>query len=77
MMNKDKDSQNKKNNNNNSSLLSQVTSNLKTVTRIVLIMVILLGIAYPIFLVMIGQITLPFQSNGSIIEHDGKNIGSN
>ena len=39
-------------------------------------MVVLLGIAYPIFLVVIGQITLPFQSNGSIIEQDGKKIGS-
>ena len=39
-------------------------------------MVILLGIAYPVFLVVIGQITLPFQSNGSILEQDGKKIGS-
>jgi K+-transporting ATPase ATPase C chain len=39
-------------------------------------MVILLGIAYPIFLAIIGKITLPFQSNGSILEKDGKAVGS-
>ena len=72
----DNNTQNKNNNNNNSSFVSLISSNLKTATRIVLIMVILLGIAYPIFLVMIGQITLPFQSNGSVLEQDGKKIGS-
>ena len=39
-------------------------------------MAIVLGIAYPILLIGIGQLTLPFQSNGSIIELDGKKIGS-
>ena len=72
----DNNTQNKNNNNNNSSFVSLISSNLKTATRIVLIMVILLGIAYPIFLVVIGQITLPFQSNGSVIEQDGNKVGS-
>jgi K+-transporting ATPase ATPase C chain len=73
-MNIDNNVQNK--NNKHSSFHSIVSTNLKTATRIVLIMVMLLGIAYPIFLVVIGQITLPFQSNGSILEQDGKKVGS-
>jgi len=72
-MNINNKSQNK---NKNTSFLSLIPNSLKTSIRIVLIMIILLGIAYPIFLVIIGQITLPFQSNGSILEQDGKKIGS-
>lgn len=63
-------------NNKNPSFLSLIPNHLKTSIRIVIIMVILLGIAYPIFLVMIGQLTLPFQSNGSVLDLDGKKIGS-
>jgi K+-transporting ATPase ATPase C chain len=69
----DNKSQNK---NKRFSILSLISNHLKTSIRIVLIMVILLGIAYPIFLVVIGQMTLPFQSNGSVLEQDGKKIGS-
>ncbi len=62
--------------NNNNPIGNQIISNLKTATRVVLIMVIVLGIAYPLLLVLIGQVTLPFQSNGSMLELDGKKIGS-
>jgi len=71
-MNNDKHIQNK----NKNTFLSLISTNLKTATRIVLTMVVLLGIAYPVFLAVIGQITLPFQSNGSVIEEDGNKIGS-
>lgn len=39
-------------------------------------MAIVLGVAYPLLLVGIGQLTLPFHSNGSIIEFNGKKVGS-
>ena len=39
-------------------------------------MILLTGIAYPLVLVMIGEVTLPFQSNGSLLMLDGKIIGS-
>ena len=39
-------------------------------------MILLTGIAYPLLLVMIGEVTLPFQSNGSLLTLDGKVIGS-
>lgn len=73
-MNIDENIQNEKNK--SSSFLSLVASNLNTSIRIVLTLAILLGIAYPVFLVLIGQITLPFQSNGSVLEQDGNKVGS-
>ena len=39
-------------------------------------MILLTGIAYPLLLVVIGEVTLPFQSNGSLLTLDGKVIGS-
>jgi K+-transporting ATPase ATPase C chain len=58
-------------------ILKKILNNLQIVTRIVIVMIIVLGIVYPILLVEIGQVTLPFQSNGSIVELEGKKIGSN
>jgi potassium-transporting ATPase KdpC subunit len=50
--------------------------NLKTAIRVLLVMVIGLGIAYPLILAEVGQLTLPFQSGGSIVEFNGEKIGS-
>jgi potassium-transporting ATPase KdpC subunit len=44
--------------------------------RVVILMLIVTGIAYPLILVAIGQSIFPFQSNGSIITFNGKAIGS-
>jgi K+-transporting ATPase ATPase C chain len=50
--------------------------NLQTAIRILVVMVIVLGIAYPVLLAEIREIALPFQSGGSILEYDDKKIGS-
>ncbi len=63
-------------NRNEKIIIKKIVNNLQTVTRIVIVMTIVLGIAYPVLLVGIGQLTLPFQSNGSIVELDGKKVGS-
>lgn len=34
------------------------------------------GLAYPAVVTAIGQAVFPFEANGSIIEHDGKAVGS-
>ncbi len=49
---------------------------LSPAIRVVVLMLIITGIAYPLILVGIGQSILPFQSNGSIIIFDGRAIGS-
>ena len=55
---------------------SLILYNLKTAIRVLVVMVVVLGIAYPVILTEVGQITLPFQSGGSIVEFNGEKIGS-
>lgn len=44
--------------------------------RIVILMILATGIVYPLLLVLIGDVTLPFQSNGSMLTLDGNTVGS-
>jgi K+-transporting ATPase ATPase C chain len=44
--------------------------------RVVILMLIVTGIAYPLILLAIGQNLIPFQSNGSILTFNGKAVGS-
>ena len=53
-----------------------ISQNIRPSLKVVILMILLTGIAYPLLLVMIGEITLPFQSNGSLFNLDGKVIGS-
>jgi potassium-transporting ATPase KdpC subunit len=54
------------------------TKTLTLAIRLVILMLVLTGIAYPLVLTGIGQAIFPFQSNGSLITMDGKKevIGS-
>ena len=44
--------------------------------RAILVMTILCGLIYPLAMTGLCQALFPYQANGSIIEHDGKVIGS-
>ena len=44
--------------------------------RIVVLMIITTGVAYPLLVTAIGQTTLPYQSNGSQVILHGKVVGS-
>jgi potassium-transporting ATPase KdpC subunit len=55
---------------------SMISQSIMPSLKVVVLMILVAGIAYPILLVMIGEITLPFQSNGSLLTLDGKVIGS-
>lgn len=44
--------------------------------RVVVLMILACGIAYPVSLVLVGDLTLPFQSTGSMLTLDGKVVGS-
>ena len=57
-------------------LKSIISENLRPSIKIVILLILATGIAYPLLLVAIGQISLPFQSNGSLLTFDGKVIGS-
>jgi len=50
--------------------------NLRPTIRVVILMIIAVGIAYPLLLVLLGNITLPFQSTGSLLTRDGEVVGS-
>jgi K+-transporting ATPase ATPase C chain len=53
-----------------------ISENIRPSLKVVILMIIVAGVAYPLLLVMIGELTLPFQSNGSLLTLDGKVIGS-
>ncbi|MGC2440772.1 MAG: potassium-transporting ATPase subunit C [Nitrososphaeraceae archaeon] len=44
--------------------------------RVVTLMIVATGIAYPLLLVLVGNLALPFQSTGSMVTLDGKVVGS-
>jgi potassium-transporting ATPase KdpC subunit len=47
-----------------------------TALRMLLIMTIITGIAYPLLITAVGQLFFPGRANGSLIEIDGKTVGS-
>jgi K+-transporting ATPase ATPase C chain len=55
---------------------SLIGRNLPSSFRVVLLMIITVGIAYPLLLVLIGDVALPFQSTGSMLTLDGEVVGS-
>src|SRR6266568_894717 len=44
--------------------------------KVLLVMTILTGIIYPLLMTGIAQVIFPYKANGSIVEKDGKIIGS-
>ena len=50
--------------------------NIRPSLRVIILMVLVVGIAYPIVIIGIGEYTLPFQSTGSLLTLNGKPIGS-
>ena len=53
-----------------------ISESIRPSFKVVILMILVAGIAYPLLLVGIGQVSLPFQSNGSLLTIDGKVIGS-
>jgi K+-transporting ATPase ATPase C chain len=62
--------------NNNITIRNLLTKNLPQSIRIVILMMLVTGIGYPVLLSFIGTITLPFQSQGSLIIWNGHVIDS-
>ncbi len=51
-------------------------SELRPAVLILLVLTIVTGVVYPLVVTAIGQIVFPDQANGSLIERDGKVLGS-
>jgi len=60
-----------------SSIRELLRKNLSSSIRVIILMMLMTGIAYPLILTGIGQGIFPFQSNGSMITMNGKDaVGS-
>ena len=53
-----------------------IFSNLKPALMMIILMTVLLGGVYPAVITGIAAVLLPWQANGSLIEKDGKTVGS-
>lgn len=51
-------------------------SNVKTAFRMILVLTVVTGIAYPLFVTALAQLLFNQQANGSLVKRDGKSIGS-
>lgn len=51
-------------------------NHLRPALTLVLLMTVLTGLAYPLAINGIGQVLLPARANGTLIERDGKVVGS-
>jgi potassium-transporting ATPase KdpC subunit len=49
---------------------------LKPAIRVVILMLLVAGVGYPLSLMAIGQVIFPFQSNGSVVNVEGRAAGS-
>lgn len=49
---------------------------IKSALLVFLVLTVITGIAYPLFVTAVAQIFFPHQANGSLIVNDGKSIGS-
>ena len=58
------------------SVLSIIRNQIKPAVIIFLLLTIITGIFYPLFLTGIAQVVFPIQANGNLIVHDGNVVGS-
>lgn len=53
-----------------------MTSTLRPALVLFLVLSLLTGVAYPLLVTGLAKATMPFQAGGSIVERDGKAVGS-
>lgn len=57
-------------------MFKDLSSGIRPAITLTLLFAVLLGLAYPALLTGIGQVLFPYRANGSLIEQNGKVIGS-
>ena len=57
-------------------MTKDLVSALRPALVLTLLFALLLGLAYPLALTGVSQLVFPSEANGSLVEHDGKVIGS-
>lgn len=58
------------------SLLRGFRRELAPATRLLLVMVVLIGLAYPLLVTGVAQAVFPARANGSLVSRDGRVVGS-
>ena len=56
--------------------MKRLFNKLKTPFKLSLVMFVICGLIYPTLMIVLSQVIFPHQANGSLIEMDGKVIGS-
>lgn len=56
--------------------MKRLFNKLKTPFKLSLVMFVICGLIYPTLMIGLSQVIFPHQANGSLIEMDGKVIGS-
>jgi K+-transporting ATPase ATPase C chain len=57
-------------------MLAEGFKQLKIAVLLLLMLIIITGVIYPLIITGLAQICFPWKANGSLLEHDGKQIGS-
>ena len=57
-------------------MFKEMVSQLKTAFILLILLTIITGLLYPLAVTALAQLFFPWEANGSIIESDGKKIGS-
>lgn len=57
-------------------MFRDILGQIKTACILLILMTLLTGLMYPLLVTGFGQFLLPWQANGSLLEHHGKYIGS-
>ena len=56
--------------------MKKIWKNIRTALVVSCAMFLLCGFAYPMALTAVSQLVFPKQANGSVVEYDGKAVGS-
>ena len=57
-------------------MFTEIRSSLRPAITLLVVFTVLLGLAYPLLITAVAQVTMPVQANGSLIHDRNRVIGS-